>query len=271
MNTFQLPNKQQQRCYGTDKSLTLLRIYRSKPLRLVSKAGVLLMITKNKKDRIIETALRVFAEKGFQDATITEISQKSGVSESTIYDYFRTKEELLFSIPEKISNDRRNEERKIMSYIPEAENRIRYFIENFIRDYQVNPDYSALVLLQLMPNKKFRQTSSHTAIRAIAKDLLNCIRDGINDGSFKKDLDPYLIRSMIMGTIEHMFIQWHMNDRPQDNNLLDKAKQLTEIILSGIRQDREDENDLIIQVKLKNKQFINELSRLSLSGKQKRK
>lgn len=229
------------------------------------------MNTKNKKDKIIETALQVFAEKGFQEATITEISQKSGVSESTIYDYFRTKEELLFSIPEKISNDRRNEERKIMSYIPEAEGRIRYFIENFIRDYQVNPDYSSLVLLQLMPNKKFRQTSSHTAIRTIANDLLNCIRDGINDGSFKKDLDPYLIRSIIMGTIEHMFIQWHMEDRPKDHNISEKAAQFTEIIFNGIRQNREDDNDLTIQVKLKNKQLLNELQRLSLLGKQKHK
>ena len=57
---------------------------------------------KTRKDRIMDAALRIFAEKGFQNATITEISKAAGVSEATIYEYFGTKEDLLFAIPEKI-------------------------------------------------------------------------------------------------------------------------------------------------------------------------
>jgi len=49
----------------------------------------------------MDAALRIFAEKGFQNATITEISKEAGVSEATIYEYFGTKEDLLFAIPEK--------------------------------------------------------------------------------------------------------------------------------------------------------------------------
>ena len=59
--------------------------------------------TKSRKDRIMDAALRIFAEKGFQNATISEISKEAGVSEATIYEYFGTKEELLFAIPEKVS------------------------------------------------------------------------------------------------------------------------------------------------------------------------
>ncbi len=57
--------------------------------------------TKSRKDQILEAALRIFAEKGFQDATISEISREVSVSEATIYEYFGTKEELLFAIPKK--------------------------------------------------------------------------------------------------------------------------------------------------------------------------
>jgi AraC-like DNA-binding protein len=56
---------------------------------------------KTRKDRIMDAALRIFAEKSFQDATISEISKEAGVSEATIYEYFGTKEDLLFAIPEK--------------------------------------------------------------------------------------------------------------------------------------------------------------------------
>ena len=60
---------------------------------------------KTRKDRIMDAALRIFAEKGFQNTTITEISKAAGVSEATIYEYFGTKEDLLFAIPEKVSNE----------------------------------------------------------------------------------------------------------------------------------------------------------------------
>ncbi|MCK7489755.1 MAG: TetR/AcrR family transcriptional regulator [Anaerotruncus sp.] len=44
-------------------------------------------------------------KKVFRTATITEISKEAGVSEATIYEYFGTKEDLLFAIPEKITNE----------------------------------------------------------------------------------------------------------------------------------------------------------------------
>ena len=69
---------------------------------------------KNRKDRIMEAALRIFAEKGFQNATITEISKEAGVSEATVYEYFGTKEDLLFAIPEKITNETLEESSRVI-------------------------------------------------------------------------------------------------------------------------------------------------------------
>jgi len=60
----------------------------------------------------------------------------------------------------------------------------------FIELYQSNPDYSALVLLQLMSNKRFRQTPAHAAIRRSSHALLDCIKEGITDGTFKKTPIP---------------------------------------------------------------------------------
>lgn len=55
-----------------------------------------------KKQKIIETAKRVFAEKSFFDATLEEISELSGVKKSTIYYYFGSKLDLLMEILETI-------------------------------------------------------------------------------------------------------------------------------------------------------------------------
>jgi len=196
---------------------------------------------KPRKDRIMDAALRIFAEKGFQNATITEISKEAGVSDATIYEYFGTKEDLLFSIPEKISNQTFDESSKILPYIKGMEGKMRAMLLSYFKLYQSNPHYSALVLLQLMSNKRFRQTPAHEAIRRSAHRLLDCIREGIADGTFKKDADAYLIRSMLMGTIEHLFIHWHMQGMPKrKTSIMDMLDPFIEIILDGIRAKKEE-------------------------------
>jgi TetR/AcrR family fatty acid metabolism transcriptional regulator len=206
--------------------------------------------TKSRKDRIMEAALRIFAEKTFQDATISEISKEAGVSEATIYEYFGTKEDLLFAIPEKISNDTFEKSQIVLPFIKDVEGRMRAILLSYVHLYQNNPHYSALVLLQLMSNKRFRQTEAHAAIRRSAHSLLDCIRDGIADGTFRKEADAYLIRSMMMGTIEHLFIHWHMQGMPKrEKSIMDMLDPFLEIVLCGIRT-RKEESGLTLHLKL---------------------
>jgi len=196
---------------------------------------------KTRKDRIMDAALRIFADKGFQNATVTEISKEAGVSEATVYEYFGTKEDLLFAIPEKISNDTYEESSKVIPYIKGVEGKIRAILLFYVQLYQSNPNYSALVLLQLMSNKRFRQTPAHAAIRKSSHGLLDCIREGIADGTFKKEVNPYLIRSMFMGAIEHMFIHWHMQGMPKRKpSVADMLDPLIEIVFDGIRAKKEN-------------------------------
>ncbi|MFO7568738.1 MAG: TetR/AcrR family transcriptional regulator [Smithellaceae bacterium] len=214
---------------------------------------------KTRKDRIMDAALRIFAEKSFQDATISEISKEAGVSEATIYEYFGTKEDLLFAIPEKISNDTFYESESVLPYIKDVEGQMRAIMLSYIRLYQNNPHYSALILLQLMSNKRFRQTEAHAAIRRSAHRLLDCIRDGIADGTFRPDADAYLIRSMLMGTVEHLFIHWHMQGMPKrEKSMMDMLDHFLEIVLCGIRAKKEEQG-LTLHLKLED---VRELGRL---------
>lgn len=47
------------------------------------------------KQKIVDAALAIAAEKGFEQATTAEIARKAGVAEGSIYNYFRTKDDLL--------------------------------------------------------------------------------------------------------------------------------------------------------------------------------
>jgi TetR/AcrR family transcriptional regulator, fatty acid metabolism regulator protein len=214
---------------------------------------------KTRKDRILDAALNIFARAGFQNATITGISKEAGVSEATIYEYFGTKEDLLFAIPEKISDETFEKSSNVLPYIKSTEGRIRAIMLGYVQLYQDNPNYSALVLLHLMSNKRFRQTPAHAAIRRSAGRLLECIKEGIAEGTFKKDLNPYLIRSMLMGTIEHLFIHWHMQGMPvKETTIMDMLDPFLEIVLDGIRTGKE-ENSLTLHLRLEDAQVLGKL------------
>ncbi|MFI5613134.1 TetR/AcrR family transcriptional regulator [Amycolatopsis sp. NPDC051903] len=45
--------------------------------------------------RISDVAIGLFAERGFDDVTIAEVAEAADVSEGTVYNYFRTKEDLV--------------------------------------------------------------------------------------------------------------------------------------------------------------------------------
>lgn len=55
------------------------------------------------KERIAACASRLFAERGFEDVTVTEIGRAAGVSSVTVFKYFPKKEDLFFDRADEIS------------------------------------------------------------------------------------------------------------------------------------------------------------------------
>lgn len=51
-----------------------------------------------KQIKIVQAAIETFAEKGYAASSTSEIAQKAGVAEGTIFRHYKTKKELLFSI-----------------------------------------------------------------------------------------------------------------------------------------------------------------------------
>ncbi len=58
-----------------------------------------------KRQAIMEAAIDVFGKNSFQSANISEIAKRAGVAEGTIYQYFKNKEDLFFSIPVEKTKD----------------------------------------------------------------------------------------------------------------------------------------------------------------------
>lgn len=91
-----------------------------------------------KLDHILTCATRVFCEKGYEGASIRDISRLSGVSLAGLYYYFESKEELLYLIQKHCFTTLIEKLQEELGHCsPEPEERLRVFIRNHI-DYFLN-------------------------------------------------------------------------------------------------------------------------------------
>ncbi len=169
-----------------------------------------------KRKAILEVAERVFAGKGFHEATISEIAKGAHVSEYTIYEYFSTKEDLLFSIPAETIREYQNKHLEILQYIQGAANKLRTLIYRNLSLYTFNEDYANVAMLILKGNRNFLKTEAYKVVQASARITTKAMEEGIEAGEFRSDLQPHLVRAMIWGTIEHLIKRKSLLGKPED-------------------------------------------------------
>ncbi len=59
-------------------------------------------LVEERKSQILSAAAKVFAQKGFERATIADIAKEAGLAEGSIYNYFKNKADLLVSLPHQM-------------------------------------------------------------------------------------------------------------------------------------------------------------------------
>lgn len=192
-----------------------------------------------RREQILKAAEKVFARKGFQEATVSDVAREAGLSEATIYEYFSSKEELLFSIPGETAKRGKEALEFHLQYVRGAANKLRSIIYHYLSFYQNNPDYASIAMLTLKQNRKFLETEAYQTVREGSRVILRVVEEGIASGEFAPDTNPYLVRSVILGTIEHILIRKILLGKPED--LVVFADPLTDLVIQGIsRRDQRD-------------------------------
>ena len=190
-----------------------------------------------RRDLILKSAEKVFSEKGFLNSTISDVAKETGVSDTTIYEYFSSKEELLFSIPREGIELSKEILDANLSYISGASNKLRGMIYHLCKFYQEDPYLASICLMTLKTNKKFMETDIYKDLIEYYKTILNVIEQGIQDGELKSDIDPYFVRSVIIGSIEFIVIRWLMYGCPEDKSQpLNNVDPLFKLVMSGIKK-----------------------------------
>jgi TetR/AcrR family fatty acid metabolism transcriptional regulator len=208
----------------------------------------------DKENAILEGALRVFGEKGFEDATVAAICAEAGISEPTLYEYFDSKEDVLFSISELYTRKEIERFSELAHFINDPRERVRAIIQAYLEFYENNPLYTSVALLTLKGNRRYVTSPAYQSVREAAHALIEVFEDGVRRGAFRDELDPYLVRNMVLGFIEHLTIQWLLVGRPK--GIAEHTDTIFQMVMRAVEKEDED----TIEVKLKmNRQLARNL------------
>ncbi len=160
------------------------------------------MTATDKRERILAAAEEVFTRKGLSGASIAEIARQAQVTDSVIYQFFKGKEDLLFSI----AGERMPEVLKLLEEglqgIRDPISMLSKTIWFHLHYHQTNQGFARLLLLECRSHTDFYLSKGYELVREYAAVMLRILEEGVKDGTFRDDLDMRLVRDIIFGTLD---------------------------------------------------------------------
>jgi len=190
-----------------------------------------------KRQTIIEAAIEVFGKKSFRDSNISEIAQRAGVAEGTIYQYFKNKEDLFFSIPVEKTKEFCGELDLHLQGMTGAFNKIRKFIWYYLYFFKMNPEYGRILMLEMRVSRSFGKTKTYSFLRKSTSEILEIIRAGQTEGVIRMDANHYVIRQLTLGILEHVVTRWLLKGEKYD--LMDSYEDICKLVIDGMGFSRE--------------------------------
>ncbi len=145
--------------------------------------------------KILDTALRLFRERGFDRTTMRDVATEAGVATGAAYYYFRSKEELVMAFYLRTAEDARDEFAAALASTKDLRKRIRALIEIKLRQFEDHRSLlTALLKAGVDPRDPLSPFGKETAaVRDEAVQWFARAMEGA-DVSIPKDAAPYLPR-----------------------------------------------------------------------------
>jgi AcrR family transcriptional regulator len=157
----------------------------------------------DKKDRILEYALKKFTGSGYSSTTMEEIARGCGFGKATIYKYFDSKQTLLMESIVFFSGHMKLYIDAVLAddAIPPAE-KLGEFIKPLIGTLS---RVSAAMLDDMRRNApkaySLLDTKRH---ELIFENISKIIKNGKKSGAFRDDVDAELVAHIVIGAVSHM-------------------------------------------------------------------
>ncbi len=189
------------------------------------------------REEILSAAEKVFAAKGFFPTTMSDIAREAEFGTGTLYNYFKSKEELYFTLIEEKVEKINHLVKAELSQKNSAVERIKNALTLQFEFIERNRDFFRIYISE---RSRFEWTVKDDLGKAVHEKMVTYInllaevmRQGTEEGEFRP-LNPMDLAHALVGIFNSFVFEWLISHKTYP--LISKLDTVLEIFLSGVQQ-----------------------------------
>ena len=188
---------------------------------------------------ILNAAVRLFSANGYDAVSMREVASEAGVSKANIYHHFDSKEALYRAILHQSAEDLAGLVETLAEGAGSFESRIAEFASGHLKHLDGNPLASRLIIREafLSDDERSRMLVDQV-FGSIFERIVSIFRAGQQAGALRRELDPALCATLLMGADVFFFQARDMlNQLPQAEFAAHPARfsrEMVEMMLRGM-------------------------------------
>ncbi len=177
------------------------------------------------REKIYHTALTLFRIQGFEKTSVDQITSRADVGKGTFYNYFPSKEAVIYQYTREITREILDRGRERMSQMGRAGERLFFVLENWARFIQGHPEV-AYVMAQEGTALMVKEATGN-----LEEILVGIIGAGQIQGEIRKDLSPVMLAQCIQAAAVRQLLDWYRSKEP--GGLEEKVRIVHNLFIQG--------------------------------------
>lgn len=170
----------------------------------------------DKRRRILQAAVKVFARKGYHGARVSEIAQKARVADGTIYLYFRNKEDIIVSLFDEVMREHLVEKRERLEDLPDAPARLLAIARHHLELLGGNRELAVVFQVELRQSTQFMERFTASWLQDYFTLIAGVLDEGRREGSLRADLPVKVVTKAFFGALDEMVTSWIIGRKDYD-------------------------------------------------------
>ena len=188
----------------------------------------------NRREDIIEAAIELFREKGYNETSITDIVNRAGIGRGTFYVNFENKEELFIECADRIFYDMYN---YVWQEIKDEKNMIERLVKRgraFTVSYPKWIDMMNLIRGASVSKNTAFTKKLNQVMKQIINPIIRDIEKGKKQGIIQKEIDSTIAGYILMGMTEYCNYLLYQNECTEEELRAGMIDFLTKVFFKKI-------------------------------------
>ena len=187
----------------------------------------------DRRQRILEAAVRVFAARGYHSARVGDIAEEAGVAHGLLYHYFPSKDEVLRTIFRDAWGLLITVLHGIESSDEPAPEQLRKISAVLLRSWRNDPDLVRVLVREVARSPHLAEQVDE--VREAFLVLQRVIERGQREGTMRDDLDARLASWIVYGSLEELLTGWVLGQLPDGDEDVARAEAtIVDVVCGGL-------------------------------------